>query len=57
LNSPVSPALVELIPELLDRMISLGQLASEIKRALHSNGHMAKKLEEIRGYLKRQAYR
>jgi hypothetical protein len=43
---------MELIPELLDRMISLGTLASEIKRALGSNGHRDGKLEEIRKHLK-----
>lgn len=45
----------QLIPELLDRLVALGDLAKQISRSLGSNGHKAAKLEDIKEYLQRQA--
>jgi len=36
-------------------MIALGETARQLKQALGGNGHQPEKLEEITGYLKRQA--
>lgn len=43
------------LPELLDRMIALGEMAQEIKHSLGGNGHQAEKLQEIRRLLEHQA--
>ncbi len=43
------------LPELLDRMITLGEMAQEVKHALGGNGHQAEQLKEIRELLKHRA--
>ena len=60
LFAPASTQLVdgdpaELIPELLDRLAELGDLAKQVNRALGSNGHKAEALAELKGYLEQQA--
>ena len=45
----------QLIPELLDHLITLGEMAKEIRHALGGNGHRAEQLEEIRQYILHQA--
>ena len=37
----------KLIPELLDRMAAMGDLAKEISRALGGNGHRAEVVKEL----------
>jgi hypothetical protein len=48
LNSPSSPAdLVRLLPELLDQMILLGELARQINRALGDNGRRPEEVARL----------
>ena len=46
---------VQQLPDLIDQMIALGEMAQEIKCALGGNGHRAEQLEEVKRYLERQA--
>ena len=45
----------QLLPDLLDQLIVLGEKAKELKQALGSNGHRAEKLAEIKELLQQQA--
>ncbi|MBA7516764.1 Tyrosine recombinase XerC [subsurface metagenome] len=44
----------ELLPQLLDQLEALGQTATELKRALGSNGHKAGALSEIKRMLEQE---
>lgn len=44
-----------LIPELLDRLVALGELAKQISASLGGNGHRAEKLAEVKQQLQGQA--
>jgi len=44
-----------LLPQLLDQLVALGETAKELKRQLAGNGHRAEKLKEIREYLEHQS--
>ena len=46
-----------LIPELLDRLAELGDLAKQVSGALNGNGHRAEKITEIKQYFEHQAER
>ncbi len=43
------------LPDLLDHLIALGQLAQEIKHSLGGNGHWPEQMGEIRKHLQHQA--
>ena len=45
-----------LIPELLDRLVVLGELAKQISQALGSNGHRREKLVELKEELQGRAH-
>jgi len=45
------------LPQLLDQLIALGDLAREVSHALGGNGHRAEKLTEIKEILECQALR
>ena len=51
----IAATAAELLPELLDGMIALGQMAEEISHALGGNGHRPEQLKEITRYLQCQA--
>ena len=46
-----------ILPELLDRLIALGETARQISHALGNNGHRPEVAAELIGYLKHQAYK
>ena len=54
-DSVLSDDPAQLVPQLLDWMIALGQIAQELKHSLGGNGHRAEQIEEIKQYLKCQA--
>jgi len=46
-----------ILPELLDRLIALGETARQISHALGNNSHRPDVAAELIGYLKHQAYK
>jgi len=44
-----------ILPELLDRLIALGEMARQISHALGNNGHRPEVAAELIEYLKHQA--
>lgn len=46
-----------ILPELLDRLIALGERARQISHTLDNRGHRPEVAAALVGYLKRQAHR
>ena len=47
MNSPAYSDPAALIPELLDKLIALGQLAQQLSHALGGNGHRPERAAEV----------